>query len=167
MIKRLITHVLMKIHAQPGPLHRADEFPHLKRLEFPSAPQAREVLRSGLPWLEQTLSPYWAQTVYRLLFIGLPLMALAALFCHLIPTYLHWRMQSNINRWYGELKFIENALKSEKPGGLEIARFRQDIRDIGGKARNLVVPKAYMQRMFLLHQHIHLVQAEIHKRQGR
>ncbi len=167
LIKRLMTHVLMQTHSPAGPLHRAAEFPHLKRLEFPSSPQAREVLRSGLPWLEQKLSPYWAQTVYRLLFIGLPLIALAALLCHAIPTYLHWRMQSSINRWYGELKFIENALRSEKPGGLEIARFRQKISTISRQVKQLTAPKAYMQRMFLLHQHIDLVQAEINKSQGR
>jgi uncharacterized protein len=167
LIKRLMTHTLIQTHSAAGPLHRADEFPHLKRLDFPSSPDAREVLRSGLPWFEAKLSPYWAQTVYRMLFVGLPLIALAAFLCYAIPSYLHWRMQSSINRWYGELKFIENTLKSEKPGGMEVARFRQQLRDIGRQVRQLSVPKAYMQRVFLLHQHIDLVQAEIHKRQGR
>jgi uncharacterized protein len=167
IIKRVLTDVLIQTHSQAGALHRANEFPHLQRLEFPSASQARQVLRGGLPWLEQKLIPFWAQTAYRLLYLGLPLIALAALLCHIVPSYLQWRMQSSINRWYGELKFIENSLKSENPGGMELARFHQQLQGIGREVKQLYAPKAYLQRMFLLHQHIELVKTEIHKRQGR
>jgi uncharacterized protein len=167
LIKRLMTHILLQTHSPAGPLHRAGEFPHLKRLEFPSAPQAREVLRSGLPWLEDKLNPVGAQTVYRLLVIGLPLAALAMLLCYSIPTYLHWRMQSSINRWYGELKYIENTLKSEKPSGLELAKFRQEILHIRNQVQKLTVPQTYMKRMFMLQQHIDLVLNELVNTQSR
>jgi uncharacterized protein len=167
MIKRIMTDVLVKTHNVAGQLHRAGEFPHLKRLEFPSAPQARAVLRSGLPWLEENVNSFWAQTVYRLVFIGLPLAAVAALLCYAIPGYLHWRMQSSINRWYGELKFIENALQAEKPSGLELAKFRQKILSIGNQVKRSVLPKAYMKRMFMLQQHMDWVLNELTATQSR
>jgi uncharacterized protein len=167
LLKRLMTDVLMQTHRRAGPLHRAGEFPHLKRLEFPSAPQARDVLRSDLTWLEDKLSPIWAQRVYRFLFIGLPLMAIAALLCHAARTYLHWRVQSSINRWYGELKYIENSLRSEKPGGLDLARFRNKILRIGGQVKQARVPSAYLKRMYMLQQHIDLVLTELTVSQTR
>ncbi len=167
MIKRALMHVLMQHHAAAGPLHRANEFPNLKRLEFPSALQSREVLSAGLPWVEQKLPVQAAQWLYRLLMIGLPLAVLAWMICKALPGYLIWRIDSRINRWYGELKFIENDLSHVDPSGLEIAQFRARLRKITDRATTTPMPKRYMQRLFLLRQHVALVQNKILSRTGR
>jgi uncharacterized protein len=167
MIKRSLMHVMLQQHSAAGPLHRSNEFPHLKRLEFPSTSQARDVLREGLPWLERHVSVQVAQWLYRLLLIGLPLALAAWMLCKLIPGYLIWRIDSRINRWYGELKFIENDLNQGEPGGLEMAQFRTRLRDIGRQVAGFPMPKNYMQRMFLLQQHIALVSGKMQARLGR
>ncbi|MBS7807557.1 TAXI family TRAP transporter solute-binding subunit [Variovorax sp. PCZ-1] len=167
MIKRLLAQAVQQTHSGAGPLHRAGEFPHLKQLEFPSAPQAREVMRNGYPWLEQHLSLHTAQWAYRLLFIGLPLALLAFTLSQLIPRYLHWRIESSINGWYGELKFIENDLGTTTPGGLEIARYRKQLAHISEQLFHYQAPQAYMQRLYMLHQHIKLVQSQLVQRHGR
>ena len=167
MIKRALMQVMMDHHAQAGPLHRANEFPHLKRLEFPSSPQAREVLSGGLPWIEKQFSVSMAQWLYRLLLIGLPIALLAWLVCKSVPGYLIWRIDSRINRWYGELKFIENDLSYGKPGGLEIAQFRARLRDITDRATNTPMPRRYAQRLFVLRQHVSLVNNKMLARLGR
>jgi uncharacterized protein len=167
MIKRALAAAALQLHYGAGPLHAAGEFPNLKRVEFTGSAQAREVLRNGLPWIEARLGVYWAQWAYRLLLIGLPLVLLAMLLSRLVPGYLRWLMESAINRWYGELKYIENDLKSSKPGGLEIARFRSRLRDIDGQVSSFEAPRSFMQRMYLLKQHVQFVHAQLKSSHGR
>lgn len=167
MIKRILADAAVRIHGNAGSLHAKGEFPHLKRVEFPSSPQARHVLHSGLPWLEAHLGAHLAQWVYRFLLIGLPLAVLAYLLCKTIPSYLRWLMESSINRWYGELKFIENDLKSSKPGGLEIARFRGQLKEIDAQVARFEVPRSFMQRMYVLKQHVLFVSAQLKSGHGR
>ncbi len=167
MIKRILAHAAVRLHSGSGPLHRQGEFPHLKRVEFPSAPQARGVLREGLPWLEQQLGAFWAQWVHRVLLIGLPLALLALLLTRLVPRYLRWLIESAINRWYGELKYIENDLKSSQPGGLEIARFRSRLLEIDKRVKSFEAPRRFLQRLYVLQQHIKFVNAQLKSSHGR
>jgi uncharacterized protein len=167
MLKRVLADASMQLHSGPGPLHRAGEFPHLKRVEFLSSQQAREVLRNGLPWIEDHLSVQAAQWAYRVLFIGIPLALLAALLSRIIPFYLHWRMESSINRWYGELKFIENDLKLNQMGGLEMARFRSKLSQIDKQASRFAAPPSYFQRLYLLKQHVQFVHQKLLATHGR
>lgn len=167
MLKRILASVTMQLHSAAGSLHRAGEFPHLKRVEFPSSPQARDVLRNGLPWLESRLGVRGAQWIYRLLFIGLPLAVMAWLLCKIIPGYLRWLMESAINRWYGELKFVENDLKTGKPGGLEMAKLRAQIKQIDEQASHFEAPRSYMQRVYLLKQHVNFVKTQLQGSHGR
>lgn len=167
MVQRVLMHVMQQQHAASGALHRANEFPHLKRLEFPSAPQARQVLSEGLPWLEQKLTVQMAQWIYRLTLIGLPMGLLVAFLCRLIPGYLMWRIDSRVNRWYGELKFIENDLNQGQPGGLEMAQFRTRLRNIAQQVAGFPMPRHHMQRLLILQQHIALVEAKMQASHGR
>jgi uncharacterized protein len=167
LIKRALTDAAIQTHSAAGPLHLAGEFPNLKRAEFSSAIEARDVLRNGMPWLEKTLGVYFAQWAYRILFIGLPLILIAFVLTRMVPGYLRWLMESGINRWYGELKFIENDLKNNKPGGLEVARFRGQLQQIEQEVNTFQPPRSYMQRMYQLRQHILFVKAELGSSKGR
>jgi uncharacterized protein len=167
MVKRILAETAARLHGGAGPVHASGEFPHLKRVEFPSSRDAREVLRSGLPPLEANLGVQGAQWLYRLLFIGLPLAALALFLSRLIPSYLRWLMENTINRWYGELKFIENDLQSTQPGGLEIARFRARLSQINELITRFEAPRSFMQRMYVLRQHVQFVQDQLQRSHGR
>jgi uncharacterized protein len=167
MIKRVLADIAQQLHSGPGPLHTAGEFPHLKRVEFQSSSNSRDVLRNGLPWLESKLGVVGAQWSNRLLILGLPLALLALLLCRLIPGYLRWQMESSINRWYGELKYIENDLQSKKRGGLEIARYRSQLRDINERITAFEAPRSFMQRMYVLRQHVLFVQNQLQSGHGR
>jgi uncharacterized protein len=167
MIKRILAETAKQLHGGSGPLHASGEFPHLKRIEFASSRDAREVLRNGLPQLEASMGVQGAQWVYRMLFIGLPLCGLALIFSRLVPRYLRWRIESSINRWYGELKFIENDLQSSQPGGLEIARFRSRLSNIHAHVSSFDAPRSFMQRMYVLKQHVLFVQEQLQRSHGR
>jgi uncharacterized protein len=168
MIKRILASTALRLHTAAGPLHNAGEFPHLKRVEFSSSAQARQVLLNGLPWLESNFGVFWAQWIYRLMLLGLPLAMMALLLSRIIPGYLRWHMESTINRWYGELKYIENDLNStSKPGGLEIARYRGKLRDINRRVSSFEAPRSFMQRMYVLKKHVQFVQTQLQSSHGR
>jgi uncharacterized protein len=167
LLKRRFAHVVREAHSGAGLLHRAGEFPNLRRLEFPSDQDSRKVLQSGLPWVEQYLSVGASQWVYRIVLLGIPLLALTWLMCKSIPAVLAWRVQARINRWYGELKFIENEIRTVRPSGLELAKTRARINNIAKSMQQIAVPVDFMKRMVVLHHHLQWVQSQIHERQGR
>jgi uncharacterized protein len=167
MIKRVLADIATKLHRGSGPMHRADEFPHLKRVEFSSAKEARNVLRHGMPWIEASLGIRWAPWLYRFLFIGLPLIVVALTLSQMIPAYLRWLMESAINRWYGELKYIENDLKSTHPIGLEMVRFRDKLKNIDERVTRFKAPHHFMQRMYVLQRHVKFVSAQLKSSHGR
>jgi uncharacterized protein len=166
-LKRLTTAAAMEIHNEATVLGRAGEFPSLKQADFPSAPEARETLLHGLPWIEQKLSVAQAQWFWRLAFLAFPLMLLVWLVCRIVPAYLRWILETHINRWYGELKFIEYDLEQIKPTGLDLARVKIQLRSIENALDVFAAPQDFMQRLYMLRQHIHFVRQKLSAGQGR
>src|SRR5690606_28528268 len=91
-LRRLATAVAVEVHRAAGPFHRAGELPSLRASDFPSSPEARQVLLRGLNPIESTLPFWWAQVVQRLLLICVPLALLTALLFLLVPAWVHWRL---------------------------------------------------------------------------
>jgi TRAP transporter TAXI family solute receptor len=166
-LKRLAIAVAMDVHAGGGLFHRAGDFPSLRRIDFPTAPQARETLTHGLPWLERLLPFWWAQVVERVLLIVLPLILLALWLMRLIPAYLRWILESRVNRWYGELKFIENDLGQESLSGLDLTRFLLRLNGIDKAMMAFATPRDLMARCYTLHQHIEFVRQRLYRMRGR
>jgi uncharacterized protein len=166
-IKRLTTAAAIEIHNGATVLGRAGEFPVLKQADFPSAPEARQTLLHGLPWIEQKLSLNHAQWFWRLVFLALPLVLLAWLVCHTVPAYLRWMLESRINRWYGELKFIEYDLEQARHSGLDFMRFGTQLRTIDSALSNFKAPPDFMQRLYMLRQHIDFVRQKFSDQRGR
>ncbi len=166
-IKRLTTAAAMEIHNETTLLGRAGEFPTLKQADFPTAPEARTTLLHGLPWIEQKLSLNQAQWFWRFLLLALPLLVLAWLVCSVVPAYLRWLLQSHINRWYGELKFIEYDIEQGKPSALEAVRFGKQLQNVETALSKFAPPQDFMQRVYMLRQHIEFVRHKLSARQGR
>jgi uncharacterized protein len=166
-LKRLTTAAAMEIHNEATVLSRAGEFPTLKQADFPSAPEARHTLLHGLPWIEQKLSLNMAQWCWRLLFLALPLMLLAWLVCCIVPAYLRWMLENHINRWYGELKFIEYDLEQAKLSGLDFMRFGTQLHAINTALNNFEAPQEFMQRLYMLRQHISFVRQKLSIQRSR
>lgn len=166
-LKRLAIAVAMDVHAGGGLFHRAGDFPSLRRIDFPTAPQAREILTHGLPWLERLLPFWWAQVVERILLIVLPVVLLALWLMRLIPSYLRWALESRVNRWYGELKFIENDLNQESLSGLDLTRFLLRLNGIDRAMMAFATPRDLMARCYTLHQHIEFVRQRLYRMRGR
>lgn len=166
-LKRLAIAVAMETHSGGGLFHRAGDFPSLRRVDFPTAPQARATLTQGLPLLERLLPFWWAQVVERMLVIALPITLLALWLMQLIPAYMRWVLESRVNRWYGELKFIENDLGQASLSGLDLTRFLLRLNAIDKNLLQFPCPKDLMARCYTLHQHTEFVRQRLYRMRGR
>lgn len=166
-LKRLAIAIAMDVHAGGGPFHRAGDFPSLRRIDFPTSPQTRETLMHGLPLLERVLPFWWAQVAERVLLIVLPVALLSLWLIRLIPAYLRWLLESRVNRWYGELKFIENDLNQAPVTGLDITRFLLRLNAIDKAMMAFATPRDLMARCYTLHQHIEFVRQRLYRMRGR
>ena len=166
-LKRLALAVSAEIHTGSGLFHKAGDFPSLRRIDFPSAPEARPMLADGLPFLERTLPFWWAQAAERLLLIVLPIALITWWLMRLLPTLLRWTLESRLSRWYGELKFIENDLAQAQVPGLDLARFLVRLNAIDNELLNFRCPKDLMPRSYVLRQHVEFVRQRLYKVRGR
>ncbi len=166
-LKRLTAAVARQVHRGAGLFHKAGDFPNLKRIDFPSAPNARAMLQHELPWIEQHMSLATAQWVWRLLLIGLPLVLLCAALCYFVPAFMRWTIESYVNRWYGELKFIEHDLETSKLSGLDFAKHSIQLRAIDHAVRQFDAPPEFMKRLFMLQKHTDFVRQKLASQRGR
>lgn len=166
-LKRLATAVAMDVHTAGGLFHKAGDFPSLRRIDFPTAPQSRHTLLHGLPLLERLFPFWWAQLLERILLIVLPVALITAWLMQLVPDYLRWALESRLNRWYGELKFIENDLSQQALSGLDLSRFMSRLTDMDKALLAFSCPKELMPRSFTLHQHIEFVRQRLYRMRGR
>lgn len=166
-LKRLAMAAAAEVHAGPGLFHNAGDFPALRQIDFPTAPGARQTLLRGLPWLERTLPFWWAQVAERVLLIVLPVTLLALWLMHVFSAWLRWSLESRVNRWYGELKFIENDLGKTTVTGMDITRFLQRLNGMDKAMVAFPTPRELMARCYTLHQHIEFVRQRLYRMRGR
>jgi uncharacterized protein len=166
-LKRLAVAAAMEVNSTGGLFHRAGDFPSLRRIDFPTSPVARDTLRDGLPWHERLLPFWWAQLAERLVLLVLPIGLIALWLMLRIPDYMRWLLQSRVNRWYGELKFIENDLNQQLVSGLDLTRFLSRLNSIDNAVLVFQCPKDLMARCYTLHQHIEFVRQRLYRMRGR
>ena len=166
-LKRLAIAAAMEVNNKGGLFHRAGDFPSLRRIDFPTAPHARATLTNGLPLHESLLPFWWAQFAERVLLIVFPVMLIAMWLMLRIPDYMRWALQSRVNRWYGELKFIENDLSQQTLSGLDLTRFLSRLNSIDGAVLAFRCPKDLMEHCYTLHQHIEFVRQRLYRMRGR
>ncbi len=166
-IKRVTAATAKLVHREAGLFHKAGDFPNLRRVDFSSSPDARTTLLHGLSWVEENLTVAQAQWVWRLLLIGLPLALLWCALCLALPAFMHWTIESYVNRWYGELKFIEHDLETTKLSDLDYAKHNIQLRAIGTALSNFDAPPEFMKRLFMLQQHTDFVRNKLLTMRGR
>lgn len=166
-LKRLATQVAIEVQSRAGQFHRAGEFPSLRRADYPVSAHARDVLANGLYWHERALPFWWAQVLTRLVLVCLPVALLALWLGKLLPAYLRWVLESRITRWYGELKYIENDLRTDSVSGLGLSKYNERLARIDARLLGMHTPAELRQRWFTLRQHVDFVRMDIVRRRGR
>jgi TRAP-type uncharacterized transport system substrate-binding protein len=144
----LLLDAARQLHSGPSPLHRSGVFPAPMDIELPLATDADRFYRER-PSLLRRILPFWvAVWAERLLFIMLPLLAIAIPAFAYLPKIYDWRIRSKLDGWYAELNRIERAASDGDP-----AAHVERINEIDVRLNRVKVPKAYLSQLYTLRGH--------------
>ncbi len=157
----LLLEAAAEIHSAPGILNSAGEFPSPLATDFPLSEEAQRYYKSGPPLLQRYL-PFWlANLVERMLVFLVPLIGVLLPVIKFLPGVLTWRRRQRINRWYGELKKLEQDLASHDLSQAELNRHLQRLEEIEEAARELALPLDFSDKVYTLRQHIDFVRSRL------
>ncbi len=139
-IQFLFMSAAQEINGKESFFAKRGEFPSFKNSEFPESPIAQQFHQRGLPILMDFL-PFWiAEFIHRMFFTLVPFFAIAYPVVLSLPGYRLRRVQSKLNRIYGQLKFFENELLlSYDPE--KLPEYMTKLAEMERKALALKIPK--------------------------
>ena len=157
-LQYLLIQAAIEVHGRPGIFQRADEFPAPEAIDLPLSDEARHLYKSGPSILQRKL-PFWlAELLQRLAIVILPLAGILYPLWSLLPGFYKWHMENRIYRLYGELEFIEGALRRSRDPE-ERSQMLVRIEELDHRALELDVPSSYSERSFNLKAHIRALMA--------
>jgi TRAP transporter TAXI family solute receptor len=161
-LKYLLLNASEKINSGPGPFHKGGEFPAAESIDLPLSQEARQFYKSGRPYFQRFL-PFWlAVQVDRLLIIIIPLIGLMYPLLRFMPFVYDWSMRRRIYRLYGELWLLEHELESSR-GADKAGDLNAKLDRLEEKADRLRLPKAYVDMLYKLKEHVILVRERLNK----
>ena len=154
----LLLDAASEVHAGSGLIRRAGEFPAPDAAEYPMSPDAERWYKSGPSFLRRYL-PYWAVVwIQRLVFFGLPVLAVGIPLLRVTPAVYRWTVRRRIYRWYGELGFIEQAI--ERGRGDRDAQLRR-LAAIDERVNRLRIPASFGSEAYTLRMHVQMVRSRL------
>ena len=164
----LLTQALIEVHGGTvqGPMamfQKVGDFPRLPDPEFPVAPEAARVYKSGPPFLQRYL-PFWLATmIERLVLMLIPVLTVVLPLMKVIPAVYRWRIRRRILYWYGELKRLERNIYA-LPGREHFATHREEIERIDQAVSILRVPLAFSDQLYNMRVHLDIVRQRLAQR---
>jgi hypothetical protein len=157
-LQYLLIQAAIEVHGRPGIFQRADEFPAPEAVDLPLSDEARHLYKSGPSILQRKL-PFWlAELLQRLAIVILPLAGILYPLWSVLPGLYQWQMDNRIYRIYGELGFIEGALRRSRDAE-ERARMLARMEELEHRALELDMPSSYSEKSFNLKAHIRALMA--------
>jgi hypothetical protein len=146
----LLLEAAQQVHGGPSLLHAAGVFPAPIDVELPLSTDADRFYKER-PSLLRRVLPFWiAVWAERLLFILLPLLALAIPAFAYLPKIYDWRIRSKLDGWYAEVNRIERAaLAGSVDPRLPLAR----MNEIDARLNRVKVPNGYLSQLYTLRLH--------------
>lgn len=155
-IAYLMLQAAEEVHSGPGPFNHVGEFPSPGDVDFPLSSEAERFYKSGPPFLQRYL-PFWAATLIdRMIVLLVPLFAVAVPLFRIVPGLYAWRVRRKVYRWYGELKFLEEELRTRRPGEDRSDEFAR-LASIESGVSDIRVPLGFAHEVYTLRMHIKLV----------
>jgi hypothetical protein len=157
VIVDLVLGAAREVHGRGAMLWRAGEFPSPLAPEFALSTDAERFYKSGPSALQRYL-PFWAVVwIQRVVFLGLPILAIGIPLLRYMPMFYRWGMRRRIYRWYGELVFIERSLKHGQGGAEQLRR----LDDIEGRVNGMRIPPAFASEAYTLKMHLQMVRSRL------
>jgi TRAP-type uncharacterized transport system substrate-binding protein len=159
----LLLEAAREVHGGPSLLHAARVFPAPIDVELPLSTDADRFYKER-PSLLRRVLPFWiAVWAERLLFILLPLLAIAIPAFAYLPKLYDWRIRSKLDGWYVEVNRIERATLAEHADArAQLAR----MNEIDARLNRVKVPKAYLSQLYTLRLHADYVRGLLVGRSG-
>jgi hypothetical protein len=159
----LLLEAAREVHGGPSLLHGARIFPAPMDIELPLATDADRFYKER-PSLLRRVLPFWlAVWAERLLFIMLPLLAIAIPAFAYLPKIYDWRIRSKLDGWYAEVNRIERVAIDR---GGDAAAQLEKMDDIEARLNLVKVPKAYLAHLYTLREHADYVRKLLLSRAG-
>ncbi|HLN08993.1 MAG TPA: TAXI family TRAP transporter solute-binding subunit [Xanthobacteraceae bacterium] len=147
-------------NGEAGVLGRVGQFPVTVDPEFPLAPEAARVYKSGPPFLQRYL-PFWLATLAdRMIVLLVPILGIGLPLVRFAPMLYTWRIRRRIFRWYGELRKVEAAVTPESSTE-EFDRAFAEIDRIETTVDGLSTPLGFSNQVYDLREHINLVRRRL------
>jgi TRAP-type uncharacterized transport system substrate-binding protein len=162
-IEFLLLRAARQIHATPGVFQQANEFPADEAIGLSLADAARRFYKQDLPFLYNYL-PYWiADLIGKAVFLLIPIIGLLYPMMRFLPTVYDWTIRHRIRRLYGELRLLDDRLKTAGGSRDDIGRIAAELEHLEEQANALKVPVAYANQLYDLRQHIGVVRAGLNR----
>jgi TRAP-type uncharacterized transport system substrate-binding protein len=154
----LLLDAAREVHGGAGLLNRSGDFPSPDAAEYPMSSDAERFFKNGPSFLRRYL-PYWAVVwIQRLIFLGLPILAIGIPLLRVTPDIYRWSVRRRIYRWYGELSLIERALAQGR--GEREAHLRR-LDEIDAYINRLRVPPSFGCEAYDLRSHVQMVRQRL------
>ncbi len=156
----LLLDAATEIHGGPGWVNKAGEFPAPKAQDFPLSDQAERFYKTGRPFLLDYL-PFWvAVFLDRIIKILIPVAVILFPLFRIMPWLYSRRNRSKLNRWYGELRYLEFEVW-EHPQADRISDYYAKLDHIEASVKRINLPLAFYRELYILREHIELVRERV------
>src|SRR6516164_2798042 len=159
-LQYLLLTAATEIHSKSGVFQKADQFPIAESVDLPLSADAERFHRSGRPFLQEQLPFWFAVLIGKALVVLVPLVAVAYPIFRFLPVLYDWMMRSRIDKLYGEMRLLENAMEDEAhrvDAPAVIAR----IDELEQRAIHLRLPTSYESSLYMVRMHIGLLRSHL------
>lgn len=159
-LQYLLLTAAMQVHSQSGVFQKAGEFPIAESIGLPLSAEAWRFHKSGRPFLQEQLPFWFAVLIGRALFVLVPLTAVAYPIFKFLPMMYDWIMRLRIQRFYREMRSVENAME-DKSQQLDASAMTAKIDQLEQRAMHLRLPNAYDSSVYTMRVHIGLLRSHL------
>jgi TRAP transporter TAXI family solute receptor len=166
-LANLLTQAMVAAHGAPaverngevGVFEGGGAFPMQNDPVFSMSEEARQVYRSGPPFLQRYM-PFWLATfLNRMILMVIPIIGVLVPALRFAPLLYTWRMRRRLLRWYRELKNLE--IDTEGTGVEQIRQKQARIEEIEQAVDHLKLPIGFANQLYDLRLHIDMVRRRL------
>ena len=161
-LQYLMLSIIDEVHHNPTLISDENEFPSDKDVDLPLSQDADIYYTKGKPFLQQYLPFQVASLLERLIKVLLPLLLVVGPIFAYAPAAYNWHFRRKLEKRYKSLVEIEEQLANNH-SNKSATEFELMLSDVEKKLNNEKIPSTFTNQVFILREHIELVQRKIQR----
>jgi len=161
-LQYLMLSIVDEVHHNPTLISDENEFPSDKDVDLPLSQDADIYYTKGKPFLQQYLPFQVASLLERLIKVLLPLLLVVGPIFAYAPAAYNWHFRRKLEKRYKSLVEIEEQLANNH-SNKSATEFELMLSDVEKKLNNEKIPSSFNNQVFILREHIELVQRKIQR----